>query len=155
MEGHFSKRRMIPVALALLALIAASGVAYAYWTSNGSGTGTGTAAAGVSNLTVNQTTVLTPMYPGDSLQTISGDFNNPNSGPVYVTTVTASVASTSNAGCTAADFTLNPATATVNAEVPAGNGVGAWTGIRIQFNDRAVNQDACKGVTVNLSYSIP
>jgi hypothetical protein len=161
MDGHFSRRRLVPVGAALLALMVASGVAYAYWTANGSGTGTAAAAPGVTDLTVNQTTVLNPMYPGDSAQTISGNFDNPNSGPVYVSTVTVSIDSVvkdpgAPAGtCDATDFTLSPTQATVNAEVPAGNGVGAWTGPAIQFNNKASNQDACKGATVNLAYSIP
>jgi len=44
---------------------------------------------------------------------------------------------------------------TVAAEVPAGTAQGSWTGATIQFkNDPAVNQDACKGATVNLAYAI-
>ncbi len=155
-------KRMIPVAIALLALLVFSGVAYAYWTASGSGSGSAQAAAGTSALTVNQTTVLTAMYPGDTAQTISGTFNNPNPGPVYVSTVTASISSVTKAvgapagTCDATDFTLASATATVNAEVPAGNAKGAWTGPTIKFNDKgAVNQDACKGATVNLGYSVP
>ena len=155
------RRRIIPVAFALVAILAFSGVALAYWTAIGAGTGTAAAAAGTSSLTVKQVTVVTNLYPGDSAQTISGNFDNPNLGPVYVTTVTASLASVTKAGnpvagCDTTDFTLAAATATVNAEIPAGLAKGAWTGPTIKFNDKAgVNQDACKGVTVNLSYSIP
>jgi hypothetical protein len=153
-------KRMVPVAVALLAILAFSGVALAYWSAGGSGTGTAQAAAGTTNLVVNQTTGLTAMYPGDTAQTISGNFNNPNPGPVYVTTVTASISSVTKAGipavgCDATDFTLSPTTATVNAEVSAGNNQGAWTGPKIKFNDKVTGQDACKGVTVNLAYSIP
>jgi hypothetical protein len=160
--SRIARRRVVPVAIALVALLMFSGVAYAYWSAGGSGTGTAQAAAGTSNLTVKQTTVLTGMYPGDSAQTISGNFDNPNPGPVYVTTVTASIGSVTKAGgapagtCDATDFTLGSATATVNAEIPAGLAKGAWTGPTIKFNDKgAANQDACKGATVNLTYSIP
>ena len=156
------RRRIVPVAMALVAILVFSGVALAYWTVLGAGTGTAQAAAGTSPLTIVQTTVVAPMYPGDAAQTISGNFNNPNAGPVYVTTVTASISSVTKAvgapagTCDATDFTLAAATATVNAEVPAGNGKGAWTGPTLHFNDKAgVNQDACKGATVNLSYTTP
>lgn len=155
-------KRMVPVAVALLALLAFSGIAYAYWSAGGAGTGTAQAAAGTTPVVVVQTTVLTAMFPGDSAQTISGNFNNPNAGPVYVTTVTASISSVVKAGgapagtCDATDFTLATATMTVNTEIPAGNAKGAWTGATIKFNDKgAVNQDACKGATVNLGYSVP
>jgi hypothetical protein len=57
--------------------------------------------------------------------------------------------------CDATDFTLSPTTATVNAEIAAGNNVGAWTGPAIHFNDKVTNQDACKGATVNLGYTVP
>jgi hypothetical protein len=44
---------------------------------------------------------------------------------------------------------------TVGAEVPAGNGQGSWSGATLAFNNKAdANQDACKGATVNLAYSI-
>jgi hypothetical protein len=158
---HIGRRRVAPVAAAFLALLLASGIAYAYWTVNGSGSGTAPVAAGVSDVTVNQTTVLNAMYPGDSAQTISGNFDNANTGPVYVTTVTVSIDSVDKdpsapAGtCDATDFTLASAVVTVNAEIPAGAGVGSWTGPTIQFNNKASNQDACKGATVNLAYSIP
>jgi hypothetical protein len=161
MMRNLKKRGLLPVALGLVSLMLASGVAYAYWTANGSGTGAGTAAASTSNVTVVQTTVLTAMYPGDTAQTISGNFNNANTGPVYISTVTASISSVTKAvgapagTCDASDFTLATATATVNASIAVGNGVGTWTGPTIQFNNKATNQDGCKGATVNLGYAIP
>jgi hypothetical protein len=152
------KRGVVIGAVAALAIAAA---AYAYWTSTGSGTGSASAAGAQSALTVNQTTTLSAMYPGDSAQTISGTFNNPNSGPIFVHTVTASIASVTKASgapagsCDATDFTLSNATATVDAEIAIGNGKGSWTGPTLQFNDKtATNQDACKGATVSLSYAI-
>jgi hypothetical protein len=156
--SKFTKKRSV-VAGVVLAL-ALAGAAYAYWTSTGSGTGSASAAGAQSALTANQTTVLTAMYPGDSAQTISGNFNNPNSGPIYVATVTASIASVTKAAgapagtCDASDFTLASAAMTVNAEVAAGNAKGAWTGATLKFNNKASNQDACKGATVNLAYAI-
>jgi hypothetical protein len=147
--------------LGVVVSLALAGVAYAYWTAGGSGTGSGTAAGAQSALTAVQTTTLTPMYPGDTAQTISGNFTNPNSGPIYVSTVTASIASVTKAAgapagtCDATDFTLANAAMTVNAEVASGTAKGAWTGATIKFNDKAgTNQDACKGATVNLSYAI-
>lgn len=147
------KRSVIgAVAVALLLAVGA----YAYWTAGGSGTGSAPTAAGQTPLTATQTTVLTPMFPGDSAQTISGAFNNTNSGPIYVATVTASIASvTGGAGtCDATDYTLAGAVMTVGAEVPAGTAVGAWTGATLKFDNKATNQDGCKGATVNLSYAI-
>jgi hypothetical protein len=141
-----------------LALIMAT-AAFAYWTAGGSGSGTAQAGT-TTGLTVNQTSTLTAMYPGDSAQTLSGTFDNPNSGPIHVGTVTASISSVTKAGgapagtCDATDFTLASAAVTVNADVPAGTSTGSWSGATIRFNNKATNQDACKGATVNLAYAI-
>lgn len=149
------------VALVTAALLAVGvGAAIAYWTIGGSGTGT--AATGTSeNITVLQTTVVTPMYPGDTAQTLEGNFDNTtNEGPVYVGTVTATIDSVVGldsmpvVGCDATDYILTGAAMTVNAEVPVGAAQGAWNGATIQFNDKLTNQDACKGATVNLAYAI-
>jgi hypothetical protein len=154
------KRNTRKIAMVTSALVLASGgAAFAYWTVGGSGTGT--AATGtVANVTVVQTSTITAMAPGDSAQTLSGNFTNPNAGPVYVGTVTASISSVTKAGgapagtCDATDYTLANAAMTVNAEVPAGAAQGAWTGATIKFNNKASNQDACKGATVNLAYTV-
>jgi hypothetical protein len=153
----FSKRRSVVLAVAAVLVLSAG--AYAYWTAGGSGSGS--AAAGTTTpLTVTQTTVLTPMYPGDTAQTISGKFNNTNSGTIHVGTVTASIGTvTKDAGavagtCDANDFTLASAAMTVNADVAAGTAVGAWTGATIKFNNTGANQDQCKLATVALSYTI-
>ncbi len=148
-----NKRRGIALGV-ILTLALATG-AYAYWTANGSGSGSGTTAASTSAVTANQTTALTPMYPGDSAQTISGNFDNPNSAAVFIGSVTVSIASVSAPGtCDASDFTLSGATMPVNAQVASGTGQGSFTGATIQFNNKASNQDGCKGATVNLAYTV-
>jgi hypothetical protein len=152
-------RRSRIIALSLIALLAVGSGAYAFWTAGGSGSGSATAGDSDA-LTVNQTTTLDAMYPGDSAQTISGTFDNLNEGPIRVNTVTASISAVTKAvgatagTCDATDFTLANAAMTVNAEVAAGEDVGAWTGATIQFNNKATNQDACKGATVSLAYAI-
>ncbi len=154
------KKQKRSFALAVVAVLALTGGAIAYWTASGAGTGTGDAAGAQQALTVNQTTSLAAMYPGDSAQTLSGDFDNANPGPIRVGTVTVSIASVTKAvgavagTCDASDFTLAGAAMTVNAEVPNGDGQGSWSGATIKFNNKAgANQDQCKGATVSLSYS--
>lgn len=156
----FKRNSKRSIVIGVIAALAVAVGAYAYWTAGGSGTGSGTAANGQTALTVNQVTTLTAMYPGDSAQTISGTFNNTNSGPIYVGTVTAAISSVVKAGgavagvCDASDFTLANAAMTVDAQVAVGSSQGAWTGATIKFNNKATNQDQCKGATVNLSYTI-
>lgn len=154
----FTKRRALTV-LGVIAALAVAGAAIAYWTAGGSGTGTAATSDPTNQLTVNQTATLSAMYPGDSPQTLSGDFDNPTGNSVYVGTVTASIDSVTKngnpvVGCDATDFDLQSPAMGVNAEVPAGASTGSWGGATIQFKDKPSNQDACKGVTVNLSYAI-
>lgn len=154
-----TKRTVAVVATAAVAL-AGAGVAFAYWTAGGSGVGEAETGTTVGIVAV-QTTTVEDMKPGDVAQALSGNFTNPNDGPVYVATVTASISSVDKAVdapagiCDATDYALATPVATVNAEVPAGAAQGSWSGATIKFNNKpAVNQDACKGATVNLAYTI-
>ncbi len=155
-----SKKAKLTAGTAAMVLIG-GGAAFAYWTGGGSGTGAATTANDAAGLTAVQTSTVTGMRPGDTAQALSGNFNNPNSSPVYVSTVTVSIASVTKAAgapagtCDASDYSLSTSTMTVNAEVPTGNAQGTWSGATIKFNNKAtVNQDACKGATVNLAYTI-
>jgi len=153
-------RRRAQMLLGVVVTLAVAGAAFAFWTGGGSGSGGGAAAGAQTPLTANQTTTLAAMYPGDSPQTISGDFDNPNSGPIYVGTVTVSIGSVTKAvgapagTCDASDFTLAGTAMNVSTEVPAGSGAGSFTGATIRFDDKATSQDACKGATVALAYAI-
>ena len=158
MKLHVSHKKKTALFVTAIVLLI-GGVAFAYWTAGGSGTGTAQTGSN-SPITVVQTSTVSAMGPGDSAQTLSGTFDNGNSGPVYVGTVTASIDSVELATgvsgtCDATDFTLGNATMTVDDQVPAGNGQGSWTGATIKFNNKAtVNQDACKGALVHLAYVI-
>jgi hypothetical protein len=153
MSGIFSRKTL--VAAGTLFVIAVGG-AYAYWTQGGSGTGSATNGTTV-GITVKQTSVITGMYPGGPAQALSGNFDNANSGPVRVATVTAALTgvtgSVGTPACTIADFQLNNPVVTVNAEIASGNGVGAWSGPSVQLLNSATNQDACKNASVTLGYT--
>ena len=153
------RRTSVVVATSAVILAAGLGVAYAYWSVSGSGSGDGTAGTNV-GLTAVQTSTVTAMAPGVSAQTLSGNFTNTNSGPAYVSTVTAAIGSVTKAGgapagvCDATDYTLASAAMTVNAQVPTGTVQGSWTGATLAFNNKAgTNQDGCKGATLTLAYS--
>jgi hypothetical protein len=155
-----TRRSVVVAAATALLLVLAAGAA-AYWTSNGSGTGSATTAASAQALVVNQTSTLSGLAPGVAPKAIAGNFDNPNDAPTYVNAVTVGIASvTKDAGapagtCDSTDYTLANATMTVNSAVAAGTGKGAFSGATIQFNSKAgVNQDACKGATVSLAYTI-
>ncbi len=109
---RISKKWVALVAVSAVAVVAAVGV-YAYWTQGG--TGSGSAGTGTTTgITVNQTSAPgNTLYPGGPSQALSGDFDNPSSGPVVISSVTAVVSSvTGGAGdlslpaCTPADFSI-------------------------------------------------
>jgi hypothetical protein len=157
MKKHLTKKRVILLALVIVALAIASGVAYAYWTSSGSGTGSATAGT-TSDVVVHQTSTVTGLYPGGPTVTLSGNFDNPNSGAVHISSVTATVTGITGGGndsgkpaCTAADFTIGGSAA--GSTVPTGNGVGSWTGLTVQMVDGAANQDNCKGASATIAYT--
>jgi hypothetical protein len=142
---------------AVIVGLVSSGAAYAYWTNSGSGSGTATTGTNVA-VTVNQTSSITGLYPGQSAQTLAGDFTNPNAGPTYVTAVTATGytidATHVTAGCLSGggNYTLG-GTATVGQDVAAGANKGSWTGLTIAMNNLGTNQDACKGATLTITYA--
>jgi hypothetical protein len=155
----FRKRTwVIGLVVAVVAAIASMG-AYAYWTTGGSGTGSA-ATGDVVNVTVNQLSAVSGLYPGGPAQALSGDFDNPNAGDVYINDIVVAVDPTWSAtlaahpNCTAADFQINNSPILYDDEIGPGNGVGAWSGASIQMLNSATDQDACKNVTVPLVYTV-
>ena len=154
---HKLSRKSVAIGAGTILFLSGAGGAFAYWTNTGAGSGTaatGTNAA----VTVNQTSLVTGLYPGDPDQTLSGNFTNINAGATWVTAVTAAGytidAAHVTAGCTVAGghYTLG-GTAAVGANVPAGANQGSWTGLTIRMNNLASNQDFCKGATVTITYA--
>jgi len=149
------KRRLLVIAAGGALIVA--GVAFAWWSAGGSGTGSASAGT-TSAITVNQTSTVTGLYPGATPVALSGNFDNPNSGPVSISSITAAVqAFTSSAvdgakpACTEADFAIGGTSgATV---IPAGNGVGSWSGLTVRLLDNTLNQDNCKNVSITIDYT--
>jgi hypothetical protein len=152
-DGEPRKKRFAVIGFTTFAVLAGAGAAFAYWTSSGTGTGSGGATSAPSAVTVLQTSTGTIMAPGGSVA-LSGDFNNPNSGPTYVTSVTAvvdpaftsSVVSGSLPACTAGDFTIT-GTSNLPGDVPAGSAKGSWSGLTLTLTDSATNQDNCENLS--------
>ncbi|WP_461164543.1 hypothetical protein [Arthrobacter sp. R4-81] len=153
-----NSKKTAAVAATAIVLLSGAGAAYAFWSTGGSGTGTAATSTNVP-ITAVQTSFISGLQPGGAAQTLSGNFTNGNTSPGYVSSVTASISSVTvngvaAVGCDASDYTIANAAMTVGTEVPAGTAKGAWTGATIAFNNKATNQDACKGATVNLAYAI-
>jgi len=156
-RSQFIGRKRTSAALGILLSLAVAGGAFAYWTISGSGTGSAS-AGNVNAVTVNQLSAVNGLYPGGPAQDLDGDFDNPNAGAVWVSSVTATVSAVTSAGivgkpaCTTADFEIG-GSAPVNAEIPAGTGNGAWSGLTVRMLDSIANQDNCKDQTVTISYT--
>jgi hypothetical protein len=136
-------KRGIVVGATTVALVG-GGVAYAYWSTSGSGTGSAATSAGAANLAIAQTSTISNMYPGDTPQTIAGTVT------VSITGVTQAQGATGT--CDASDYTLSSPDMAIGKDVAAGAST-SFSGATIQFNNKASNQDGCKGATVNLAYA--
>jgi hypothetical protein len=132
--------------------LAASGIAFAYWTGTGSGSGSAASADGAPDLTITQTSTLTPIYPGGVAQTLGGTVKNKSTASAYVATVTAAITAVT-AGCSASDYTLATPAMTVGQDI-AGGATVPFSGATIAFNNKPdTNQDGCKSATVTITYS--
>ncbi|MGH8963156.1 MAG: hypothetical protein ACRDWT_18525 [Jatrophihabitantaceae bacterium] len=153
---RFSRKTIIVGIAGTAAALTLGGVALAYWSTTGSGTGSATTSTGGSNLSVSQD-ALSGLAPGVAASTISGTITNNAANSAYVNTVTASISSVDQpAGatgtCDATDYTLASPTMTVRTDVAGNGGTVTFHGATLAFNDKATNQDGCKGATVNLAY---
>ena len=152
-ETMLTKKKILLVTAALMMV---AGAAFAYWTNTGSGTGSATTGTN-SPITIVQTGSSVTLQPGGASSTLSGTFTNPNTSPVFVSQVTATLASVSGAGtsalgCTTADYALTTPTITINAEVSPDD-TTTWSGIEVRLLNRPANQNDCKNATINLAYT--
>lgn len=157
--SHLFKHKALAACGTVFVLVVACG-AYAYWTNGGSGGGTaatGTTAA----ITVVQTSTPVGLAPGGTPASLAGNFNNTNTSAVFVSSVSATIASVTRTAeaiaaalpCTPADYQLAGFPVAVNAQVPSGSAQGSWTGGTIALINSGTNQDGCKNATVALTYT--
>jgi hypothetical protein len=164
MRNLFNSRKRIAVVAAGAAVLLGGVTAVAYWTSTGTGSGAASTTAGTNSFSFTQAPLaLSAMYPGDSAQSFAVTVKNTSTTQSEYVTHVAVYVTTSNAGCTGADFLLNGSPA------PSSSGSAvdlAWTGVdlahgasqatagtdTLQFNDTGSIQDACKSATVTLNY---
>jgi hypothetical protein len=154
-----TRRRIAAIATGTALAVLAGGVAFSFWSTSGSGTGSAS-TGDVQGVTIKATSpAVTGLYPGGPAKNISGSFDNPNSGSVYVNQVSVAVApgwskqaDATKPACTAADFTITQPAATAH-EIASGNGVDAWGPATIKLNNSSTNQDNCKNAAVELVFA--
>jgi hypothetical protein len=154
--SKLSHKKKIAALAAAVVVAAGAGAAYAYWTQGGAGTGSATTGT-TTAVVVNQTNAaVTGLFPGGPAGALSGNFNNPNSGPVAIGVVTASVTATSVPACDATWYEIVGTATPASQTLASGSGVGSWSGLSVRLNnDLAVNQDACKGASITITYAVP
>lgn len=158
MKRFTSKKGITLLAVMVVAVVSAVG-AYAYWTTGGTGSGSATAGTNL-NVVVNQDSVSAAnLYPGGPAEALSGDFDNPNPGNAYVSSVTAVVSSVTGGAqdaakpaCAPSDFLIS-GTSNVPGDIPSGVDKGAWSGLNIALLNTAANQDNCKNATAVITYT--
>ena len=170
-KGRWYTRRPAVVGAVVLAFLGISGTAYAYWTTGGSGTAYGKTGTSQSLTITELDTVPNPaptgMTPGGPDQYIYYSITNPLSTAQWVASITITITSVTytltenghTAGntattCAAADFAVTSPTWTAQDVAPGTtNYTTTGTAGKIHMIDAAYNQDDCKDVTVNLSFS--
>ena len=156
---HFLKSRRFAVVSAVIAMLVVAAVAYAYWSATGSGTGSAlTDNPGAQTVSVDQTTAPTGLYPGSTIN-LSGTLTNSSTNPVHVNSISGTVTSVdtthANAGCSSSDYSVGGTSSIGGSGSVAGSGgTQTWSGLTLTMSNTGVSQDACKGATVNISYTV-
>ena len=158
----FTKKRVLTM-LSVVGVLAISVAAFAYWTTSGSGSGSATAGSDAGVTVAGDP--ANGIYPGGNVAVTSVVTNSSSTQAQYVSNlhVTISIDSAhATAGCDAAWFTYkanseasgdsNPHAVTLNTEIAA-SGTHSVPG-KVFMADTTSNQDACKGATINLAYTV-
>jgi hypothetical protein len=156
MFSRFTKKRVL-VALAAVAALAVTGIAYGYLTATGAGSGSGNVTESTQALTLSISNAPALTHIGDE-QTYEITASNSGTSPEHVSSITASAepsAAAAAAGCPPGSFSTDTPT-TTGAEVPAKSGATPGTAVVghvvVHFNDVAEPQNGCQGVgTVAIS----
>ncbi len=135
-------------------VLGGSGVAMAYWGTTGGGSSMASTTDGAAKLLVGHNNgALTPMFPGDKPQPITGTVTNQAKSSGYVRQVAVS-AQVLYGGptCDASDYLITNPIMPVNKDIATGK-FAEFSGATIQFNNKPdENQDDCKGATVVLNF---
>lgn len=116
------------------------------------------APTGTARVTVVQTSVNTGMAPGVAPTPLFGEVRNTSRETVYVTDVVVRVTGVTKAPgaaagpCGPSDYRITGDRMPVGAVLTLGQKV-RFTGARIAFVNKSVNQDACRGAVVALGYT--
>jgi len=140
-----TSRKKLAVIAAGIAVLAFAGAAFAYFTNSGSGSGQATVGSS-SEIQLSSDTVG-DLYPGGADVPVTVDITNPGSGNQYVADISGVVED--NGACLGSWFEVD--TIHYNTDLNPGASDSAVTAVRM--NDSGTNQDACQGLTMDITWS--
>ena len=156
---RFKHKKLAAVVLAGAVVLGTAGVAFAYFTSTGTGTGTGVVGSASNDITV-VGTETTPLFPGGATGTVSFTASNSGSNPerlsnIHLTAIAPDGAHASCATVLNTDFSMaDVAVGVGDGTLAAGaSGVSLTETGTLQMLDTGINQDACQGATLTLSFT--
>ena len=138
------------VLLAALAIVAMAAIgAYAYFSSTG--TGAGSATVGSSSGIELSSPVVGNLYPGGVDVPVTVTLHNTGAGDEFVDTISGVVED--QAGCDGAWFTVDDVVYGdfLTRDTTVGDTDTAATNVRM--NESGTNQDACQGLTLDITWS--
>jgi len=162
-RSMFTKKRTLAV-LTAVGILAIAVTAFAYWTTSGSGSGSATAGSDAGVTASGDPS--NGIYPGGSVPVTTTITNSSSSQAQFVTnlhvTISIDTVHATN-GCQASWFTYkadsqaagtdaNPRSVALNTELAA-SGSTTVAG-HVFMADPNASQDACKGATINLAYTV-
>ncbi len=145
---RFSKKALIATGTGAVVAMAAGGLALAYWSSTGTGTGTGSTGTGSNDLTA-VSAATSALVPGGSSVVDFAVTNADTHSSEHFSSVSYTI-TPSDSSCLAGDFSITglPTNQTVS---PAST---THQNITISFANTAISQDACKGNTLAIAYTL-
>jgi hypothetical protein len=161
-RSKFTKKRLL-FALSVISVLAIAVAAFAYWTTSGSGTGSATVGSDA-GVTVSGDPA-NGIYPGSDVAVTTTITNSSTTQAQQVSSLHVAIsidATHAGNGCEESWFTYkadseasgasNPHSVAMNTEIPA-SGSHTVDG-KVFMANTASNQDACKGATINLAYTV-
>jgi LPXTG-motif cell wall-anchored protein len=112
-----------------------------------------------SGVSVTQTSIITGLAPGIPAVAVAAIGTNTGNASIFVQMVVVSISSVTKATlavagiCDATDYVVGAPQMPIDQTLDPAGSVDI-NGATIGFNDRARNQDACKGATVHLRYDV-
>jgi len=156
------KKKLAAAGLVTVVTLGGGLAAVAFWSTDSAGSGTASTGSQSANHVTGSDAAGT-LSPSSSPQALTASVTNASPHDEAVPTVTVTFTVTKDAAnhasgtCDASNYALSPANGVMT---PADNttlasgGTRSYSGVSINYvNSASVNQDACQGATVNLTYT--